>query len=265
MSGSPLTSAPVPDRYLGVWQRTLLTTTSGVRDTSTQVYWLQTARLFADLRIPLPAPQTVRELITQAGFAGVTEITAPADSAELCHWHRAFDVQPPRGSEDIGAMHFENSERVLEDGLDGSYHEVWERLPDSIGRNWGLWLVAADGRQGCLLLAGDYFVFAASRHKPLPPAASLPTLLEAGACPIHLLECELSFGRHHHSKQPWQIELSTIPERIGQALLPASIDPDHVEQLCAADTLAQLGHVLPMGGWRRRTNPIFSRPEEALS
>jgi hypothetical protein len=265
MSGSPLTSAPVPDRYLGVWQRTLLTTTRGVRDTSTQVYWTQTTRLFADLRIPHPAPQSVREQLTQAGFAGVTEITEPAGSAELCQWHRAFDVQPPRASEDIGTMHFENAECVLEDGLDGSYHEVWERLPDSIGRNWGEWLVAADGRQGCLLLAGDYFVFAASRHKPLPPAGSLLALLEQGACPVHLLECELSFGRHHFGKQPWQIELSTIPERIGQALLPATIDPDHAEQLCAVDTLAQLGHVLPIGGWRRRTNPIFPHAEEALS
>lgn len=265
MSGSPLTAAPVPERYLGVWQRTLLTTTRGVHDTTTQVYWLQTARLFADLRIPSPAPQSVRELLTQTGFAGVTEITEPAGSAELCQWHRAFEMQPPRASNDIGTMHFATSERVLEDGLDGSYHEVWQRLPDSIGRNWGQWLVAADGRQGCLLLAGDYFVFAASRHKPLPLADSLLTLLEEGACPVHLLECELSFGRHHFGKQPWQIELSTITERIGQALLPATIDPDHVEQLCAADTLELLGHVLPIGGWRRRSHPLFSTPQEALS
>lgn len=82
---------------------------------------------------------------------------------------------------------------------------------------------------------------------------------------MHLLECELSFGRHHLGKQPWQIELSTIAERIGQALLPATIDPDHVEQLCAADTLALLGHVLPIGGWRRRPHPLFSTPQEALS
>ncbi|MEN0105360.1 MAG: hypothetical protein AAGC84_02935 [Pseudomonas sp.] len=265
MNGSPLNAAPVPERYLGVWQRTLLTTTSGVHDTSTRVFWLQTGRLFADLRIPLPAPHGVRELMAQAGFAGLTEITTPAYSAETCQWHRAFDVQPPRGSKDIGHMRFVNSECVLEDGLDGSYHEVWERLPDSLGRNWGEWLVAADGRQGCLLLAGDYFMFAASRHKPLPAADSLLTLLDAGTCPTLLLECELSFGRHHQGQQPWQIELSTIPERIGQALLPASIDPDHVEQLCAADTLALLGHVPALGGWRRRRDPLFSHPEEALS
>ena len=264
MSGSPLEAKLVPERYLGVWQRTLLTTTRGVHDTSTRVYWLQTARLFADLRIPLPAPGSVRELAIQAGVAGLTEITEPADGPERCQWHRALDFQPPRGSEDIGTMRFEGSERVLEDGLDGSYHEVWERLPDSLGRNWGEWLVAADGRQGCLLLAGDFFFFAASRHKPLAPAPSLLALLEAGECPIHLLECELSFGRHQFGKTPWQIELSTVPERIGQALLPASIDPDHAEQLCAADTLALLGHVPAIGGWRRRVNPLFPRTEEAL-
>lgn len=264
MSG-PLTAAPVPERYLGVWQRTLLTTAAGVHDTSTRVYWLQTSHLFADLRIPLPAPSSVRELLAQGGFAGVTEVTQPANSAELCQWHRAVDFQPPRGSEDIGFMRFERDDCVLEDGLDASYHEVWERLPESLGRNWGVWLVAADGRQGCLLLAGDCFVFVAGRPKPLAPASSLLALLEAGSSPLQLLECELSFGWHHEGKQPWQIALSTIPERIGQALLPASLSPDDSTQLCSVQTLEQLGHLPPIGGWRLREHPVFPLVEEALS
>ncbi|MGY4532142.1 hypothetical protein ACVW0Y_001266 [Pseudomonas sp. TE3786] len=264
MSGSPLHAAPVPERYLGVWQRTLLTTTAGKHDTSTQVYWLQTARLFADLRIPQPAPKTSWELANQGGFAGITEVTRTASGEERCQWHRAVDFQPPRASEDIGRMLFERPDCVLEDGLDDSYHEVWERLPHSIGRNWGTWLHAADGRQGCLLLAGDCFLFVASRPAPLPAASSLAELLDGSSHQQQLLDCELSFGRHQYGRRPWHIELSTLPQRIGQSLLPEIVDPDRSEQLCAADTLALLGHTPAQGGWHLRDTPLFSSNEEAL-
>lgn len=262
MSTSPLNAAPVPGRYLGVWQRTLLTTTSGVHDTSTRVFWLQTERLFADLRIPLPAPQLVAELVAQGGFAGITEVTQPSPGEEICQWHRAVDFQPPRPSADIGFMQFTRPDCVLEDGLDHSYHEVWERLPESVGRNWGTWLTACDGRQGCLLLAGDCFFFVSSRPTPLPAAHSLAELLEGGASVEQLLECELSFGRHYGGKHPWQIDLSTFPARIGQTLLPAHIDPDQPQQLTAASTLEMLGDAPPIGGWRVRELPLFSPVQE---
>ncbi|MEW5696969.1 MULTISPECIES: hypothetical protein [Pseudomonas] len=244
----------VPEHYLGVWQRTLLTTTDGVHDTATQVYWLQTASLFADLRIPVPAPGTPAELATQAGFAGVTEITG-----ELCQWHRAIDFQPPNGREDIGRMCFERPDYLLEDGLDGSYHEVWERLPQSLGRNWGGWLTALDGRQGCLLLAGDYFFFAAGRAPALPAAESLMVLLTCADAPAALLDFELSFGRHQGGAQPWRIELSTLPERIGETLLPANIDPDQPGQLLTPAVLSCLGGMPPLGGWKVREQPVFPK------
>ncbi|MCJ1882551.1 hypothetical protein [Pseudomonas nitroreducens] len=251
---SRLKSIPaVPPTYLGVWQRTLLTTTGGTHDTRTRVYWLQTGRLFADLRIPLPAPQSPGELSAQAGFAGITEITG-----DICQWHRAIDFQPPNGGEDIGRMHFVNSEKVLEDGLDGSYHEVWERLPESIGRNRGVWLSAADGRQGCLLLAGDCFLFAAGRREALPMADSLAALRDSDH--PELLDFELSFGRHYGGETPWKIELSTLPARIGADLLPATADPDHPELLGDASWLNGLGVTPPAGGWQPCELPLF--PEE---
>lgn len=248
----------VPAAYLGVWQRTLLTTRDGVHDSRTQVYWLQTAQLFADLRIPRPRPQTPAERALQAGFAGVTEVTG-----ERCQWHRAIDFQPPSGRADIGRMQFERADYLIEDGLDDSYHEVWERLPDSLGRNWGQWLHGADGRQGCLLLAGDYFLFAAGRTQSLAPAKSLQTLLEAGADSAALLSFELSFGRQHRGVKPWSIELSTLPGRAGQALLPALIDPDRPEQLTRSEVLAQLGATPPAGGWQPAAVPEFSLSRSA--
>lgn len=242
----------VPEAYLGVWQRTLLTTTGGVRDSSTAVYWLQTAQLFADLRIPQPLAAGAAGLALQAGFAGVTEVIA-----DRCQWHRAIDFQPPRGSEDIGLMRFESPGYLLEDGLDGSYHEVWERLPESIGRNWGTWLVADDGRQGCLLLAGDCFLFAASRGQALPAAESLSALLDADNV-ASLLAFELSFGRHQGGATPWRIELSTLAGRAGQVLLPATLDPDGLERALTPALLATLGAEPPLSGWRQRDWPTFA-------
>jgi hypothetical protein len=242
----------VPDAYLGVWQRTLLTTRDGLHDSSTQVFWLQTAQLFADLRIPRPRPQTLADLARQAGFAGVTEVTG-----ERCQWHRAIDFQPPSGRADIGRMHFERADYLLEDGLDGSYHEVWERLPDSLGRNWGQWLQGNDGRQGCLLLAGDYFLFASGRAQALPPAADLTTLLAQQADSKALLDFELSFGRQHCAARPWSIELSSRPERAGKTLLPAHVDPDQPAQLCSAEVLAGLAAGVPALRWQLRDAPDF--------
>lgn len=239
---------PVPESYLGVWQRTLLTTTAGKRDTSTRVYWLQTARLFADLRIPLPSPASVAERAQQAGFAGVTEVVG-----ERCQWHRVIDFRPATGEADIGRMRFENTDCLLEDGLDGSYHEVWERLPESVGRNWGLWLRAADGRQGCLLLAGDCFLFAAGLPRTAPAGAELAAL---AAQDPDWLDFELSFGRHQGGLAPWRIELSTLPGRIGAALLPAAADPDRPAELLGASALTGLGAQPPAGGWKVAPDPL---------
>lgn len=250
----------VPSAYLGVWQRTLLTTTGGVHDASTKVYWLQTDHLFADLRIPRPCPQKPAELVMQAGFAGYTEVTG-----ERCQWHRAIDYQPPSSRVDIGRMQFQRADYLIEDGLDDSYHEVWERLPDSLGRNWGQWLRAEDGRQGCLLLAGDYFLFAAGRAQSLPPAGSLQALLQAGMEPAVLLDFELSFGRHHHRARPWSIELSTLPGRVGQALLPAYVNPDQPDQLVRRSVLKRLGARPPANGWRARKTLEFSSVQECAS
>ena len=242
----------VPEPYLGVWQRTLLATTGGVHDTTTAVYWLQTASLFADLRIPQPEPQDAAGRALQAGFAGVTAI-----DGDICQWHRAIDFQPPSGRDDIGRMRFERADYLLEDGLDGSYHEVWERLPESLGRNWGVWLAANGGRQGCLLLAGDCFLFAAGRGAVLPPAESLSALLAEGDAEA-LLAFELSFGRHRGGATPWAIELSTLAGRAGQALLPATVDPDGLDRALTTAVLAELGALPPAGGWQRRESPLFA-------
>jgi hypothetical protein len=246
----------VPDAYLGVWRRRLLTTRDGLHDDTTDVYWLQTAHLHADLRIPQPRPaasavslntcsqQQRLELTTQAGFAGLTEV-----HGDICQWYRLIDYQPSDGPADIGRMRFETADRIVEEGLDSSYHEVWERLPASVGTNDGLWLRAADGsaRQGCLLVAGAYFLFAAERPIPLPPGGHLgaPVTAADNDRQCALLSFELSFGLIDPG---WTITHSTLPGRIGKALLPS--DSGAVSLSTMRDTdLARLGVFPPADGW----------------
>src|SRR3569832_1831679 len=47
--------APVPNAYLGVWRRSLLETPN-LRDTHSHVFWLQTPRWHAALRLPAGRP-----------------------------------------------------------------------------------------------------------------------------------------------------------------------------------------------------------------
>ncbi|MFB3304261.1 hypothetical protein [Pseudomonas sp. AMR01] len=255
----------VAQRYLGVWKRRLIQRRSGLSDSETAVYWLQTQRLFADLRIPDNAvPSLALEdlsdthylaLCEQQGFAGVTQV-----DADICQWHRKMDYQPVSGEEDIGRMHFETSECLIETALDESYYEIWERLPGSLGACRGQWLQAADepSRQGCLLLAGDYFLFAASRPTQLAPGNHLREMLcgpGSSTNPASLLACELSFGQHHAGRAPWTIECSTLPAQIGQPLLPPSVDPFAPDLFENDLVMSSLGVFTPAGGWRCAPDP----------
>ncbi len=57
-------------------------------------------------------------------------------------WHREINLQP-RSPEDVdaGIMSFSGANHLREDGLDESYYEDWERIPDSVGSTWGFRLI----------------------------------------------------------------------------------------------------------------------------
>ncbi len=253
----------VPDRYLGVWQRTLLRTADGFEDRNTRVFWLQTESLHADIRIPERPPRTLLQRCAQAGFAGVTEV-----DGDLCRWHRRLDFHP--GSpEDVGRMTFVSAAELHEHALDGSFLEVWKRLPNSIGQSEALWLSDSErgGRCACLLRAGDYFLFAASRPQPL--AGNLPlcerVVTSSAAQAEQILNTELSFGRIDSTGHSWRIELSTLPGRSGRALL---LNPNPTTPLSGwpAERLAGLGTYPPAAGWRRAAIPALRHiTEEAMA
>ena len=231
---------PVPADYLGVWQRHLLETPL-MRDDSTKVFWLQTERWHADLRIPVGRPDfghisrldqcgdaQLSWLATQQGFVGITQVLDTR-----CTWQRHIDFQPESGRRDIGLMAF-CGDQVVETGVEAEYMEIWQHLPDSRGEYIALQLEEENGaaaqRPTWLLWAGEYFVYVRARSHPLPAASNLSQLI-AATRPSHAqlldwLDFEISFGRRTGSRA-WHIELSTLPFREGERI----VQPDDLQWL----------------------------------
>lgn len=221
---------PVPERYHGVWARTLLETPEG-RDTTTWVRWLQTSHWHADLRVPAGLDRTQPAgLAQQQGFCGITEITpAQGEQLEVCTWHRHQDFQPPRSTPDAGTMVFETPDRVIERGVHGSYLEVWERLPASLlgGRRIVLQRLCASGEPTAerLLLAGDCVMHVRPRSvlwpEDLQPDETLADVVQRHPAQAPaLLDFEISFGPLGSGLdgRQWTVERSTLPALEGQAV-----------------------------------------------
>jgi hypothetical protein len=199
----------VPERYRGIWRRSLLETAEG-RDTATTVFWLQAASWHADIRIPAGRPDFtgIRSLdecgdahrawlASQQGFAGVTRVRKDA-RGEICSWQRLFDYQPPQANPDEGWMRFEPA-RLVETGVHAHYLEHWHLVPHTSGPMAVLKSFEAAGGEGVelLFLAGQYVM-----HLAAPPVQE--------AQPGAMLDFEISFGTRStngysivHSTMPW--------------------------------------------------------------
>lgn len=215
----PMQEPTIPERYHGVWQRTLLETPEG-RDTTSWVHWLQTGLWHGDLRVPADADRTTRAgRALQQGFAGTTTITRPDPAQpEVCTWQRTIDFQPPRSTPDAGHMVFETPARVIETGLHGRYLEVWERLPGSVGRRIALAALDAQGQPTAqrLLVSGRYLMHLRPRTTPWPgdtaPDDTLAQVVQRhGADADALLDFDIAFGPWDDGV--WAVERATRPER----------------------------------------------------
>ena len=233
----------VSPHYRGVWQRLSLQVAGGERDTSTQVYWLQTPSLYGDIRVPADRPDfsgrrslqdfddtELAWLTRQKGFAGLLEA-----EGDICRWHREVDYQPSTGEDDVGHMHFEGP-LLVETGVDREYEEEWRRLTSPDAPYVALELISeidALGpnreRTGYVLVVGDYFLYVRGRRGALPPGPSLADVTNSARCSrqcmLDLLDFEISFGRCQGADVPWRIELSTLPFREGQPLFTPDTAP----------------------------------------
>ena len=205
----------IPDRYHGVWQRTLLETPTE-RDTTTWVRWLQTGLWHGDLRVPTAANRnTVAGRAEQQGFGGTTLITQPdAAQPEVCTWQRQIDLQPPRSTPDAGHMVFESPDVVHETGIHGTYFEEWQRLPGSLGTRIALAALDERGTPTAerLLVSGRYLMHLRPRRTAWPAdTAPDDTLAEVVARHPQqaedLLDFDIGFGTLEHGV--WTIERAT--------------------------------------------------------
>ena len=212
----------------GLWRRTQIAWPDGRTDADTEVFWLQGPRHYADLRVPAgrpacPGATCLRELdwpmlrfmARQEGFFGRLDVVA-----SVGQWHRAFDYQPDTGIADRGALAFQDG-ILIERGIDLPYVEHWSRRSGA-GDVLALSL-AAEGEavRGCLVVAGDAFIYARGREQALPRGINLTQLVDGAAslqAAQDLFDCEISFGRRHGGH--WRVERSSHCFREGATLSP---------------------------------------------
>ena len=219
-----MTIEPIPAWVQGVWRRNNLRVESGVIDDTTQVYWVQTPTLFADIRIPVDRPDVagktsladydddeLLQLADQKGFAGSLRV-----DDQICRWQRPIDYQPVRSSPDEGAM-FREGDTLTETGLHANSFEDYTLVDDGGGKFLAL---DCPEHRRLLVVAGNRFLFARGRTLDLPDGAEL-TGLVAEAAPERkraILDCEFSLGHGLDGDNSWRIALSTLPFREGQPL-----------------------------------------------
>jgi hypothetical protein len=183
---------------------------------------VQTPSVFGSVRIPIDRPQVssfadaddaqLRALLAQKGFAGIATF-----DGDIATWHHAIDFQPPEAP-DTARILQRGPSTVLEEGLDGSFAELWWNLAPNDSRFLGVEVTRDDRVSELLAVVGDHFVYARDRARDLPPAESLAALATTRAQMIELLDCELSYGYVRGGRRPWQIAYSTLPWREGQAI-----------------------------------------------
>jgi hypothetical protein len=191
-------------------------------DTSTEVYWLQGPRYFADIRQPVErisftGIRCLRDLnnaqlawlALQEAFAGNLQL----DGA-LAWWRRSIDMQP-RGPFEDRARLSQAGDILDEYGTESPYYERWERRNPSAGPHWGLYLASeADGRRGFLVRAAASMMFARARRSSLPRGRTLSEALAALSSlegKQDLLDVEVSLGSVAANEREWLIERSTLP------------------------------------------------------
>ena len=224
----PLQHLAVMSEVSGLWKRGSMRYPDGRIDSDTQVYWLQTEHLYADLRVPASLEPGAFEggfdalgddalvgLAALNGFAGTLDY-----DGSICRWHRELDYRPPGGPPDEAHATIDG-DTLVETGLHADYAEDWHR---QTGRDAPL--VAFRSAGGILVIAGEHFIEILDRPVALPAGADLADLvagdLAAGdrTAAIERLGMRISYGMLRAGGGV--IRLSTFPWLCGRALYAAA-------------------------------------------
>lgn len=190
----------VPSWLVGTWRR-LSIEENEEKDTTTQVYWLQTNECFGDIRIPAERPavdplqkltvQQATVMCQQDGFVGITRF-----KEDVCQWHHAMDYRSAEAQADAGRLYWEG-DILVEVGPNESYIEKWQRI--STGTTAAMTCSDQSGWKGWLVVCGDQFVYMCN---------------DLQRSPNH----EISMGRVQQGRKPWEIQLSTLSWKEGSCL-----------------------------------------------
>ncbi len=224
-------SLGVPPDYRGVWVRT--GPANGTSQDTPWSRWLQTSHWQAHLcvppqalwqREPLPLPALTTDqlaaLTHQRAHLGRAQVEAHPEG-ELLTWVHQADYQPPAATPDVAWMVFTAPDRLMRVHLHSEETQVWQRLPDSVGR---FRCLAGQDDQGQddgrrLLMAGAYAMRMQLRPFTWPRGmraglSLAEAMMHRPDQALHWLDQEFSFGRFE--QEGWTVERSTLPACEGQ-------------------------------------------------
>jgi hypothetical protein len=233
-AGGATDGAPAWTR--GCFRRRSITFFTGETDTETQVLWLQTRGLTADLRLPARRP-------TLTGATPLAE-RAPEEVSALAEVEGGL----ARTRWDGRAMHwsdwtsFQTHDRWPEPGLlarvgdcliehapSGAYVEDWRLQPSEDGPLVGLRLReerdAATGtvrhRGGGLVVCGRHAALVLGRPTPLPVKGTIAEIVRAHGQDRDIMRALFAFEASYGTRVAgaFTVAASTNPLREGQALL----------------------------------------------
>ena len=227
----PDDSSSVPVWLQGCWRREWIQFADGARNEADHVYWLQTDRSMADVRVSgaRPAFSGVTDLVecsveqltslatsnASTGFTTVADAVEHADGSFSCvaEWFTygpGANFQPTCTFPEPGLLSVDPTGTfMIERAPSGEYVEEWHLVlgsRDASPRRE----VLADGRE--LFVAGPVAILA--RDRTVAVASGEPLTVES-------LDCEFSVALQGFDGH-YRIEVSTLPWREG-----AFLDVDH--------------------------------------
>ena len=152
----------IPPQFTGVWRRVSIAVGDQPPDEPCDVFWLQAREAFSDLRLPR------RPGVEPSAFSGHTTFDAPALT-----WHHRLDLTELH-EPDVGVVEWRGPDlvergRVVIDGADVPYEEVWRRVPH--GGSPPILVLAADPgttrRHGSIVRVGNHAIVMVTNEEGL--------------------------------------------------------------------------------------------------